>query len=518
MKTDRWVWVLSGLLAGLILTLMVSLKKPLCIDSNDIETIYRVSNRKTERIYKCSSRVKVPYSKYFASNTDKLESRIEPLIAFLKNLGPINKRIKLTITEDQPYLFKVNQNNFMIGTELLKAPGHLERGIIKVWFFERRNNSVGLKNYLFVESVTDFLLAVYSGKLIIQDPIAKIKAKLGEAKWPQVLNSKEGYCESPWRASEHYLVCLQKNLFDQLGEDLVANLSLRPLLTSVLVQSYKELEFNEKIRLMQRFDEYLQTQQLNSEKSIEMVLNEVHPLKKGMMNIKKVSDLVNSSSLMKKEREYREFYGRIALGLQRAGVSDSFAEAYFDYLIEYPIELNTNSKFFNGLVQTAIKNPQVQIALKDKNQIWLLPSKASIPIGSFDMIKSQQYVLMACLDLKTLNIADYFNQSEKLLMVKGCDLNRSIDFNSLVIGGARSFAQKNKKLAFIQFHLPSFEMKAKQLSHIKNFFELVKNRDVNRPEFQVLGWSQVQWSDDFMAYKPKATVDAIEYFRDDGTY
>ena len=58
-------------------------------------------------------------------------------------------------------------------------------------------------------------------------------------------------------------------------------------------------------------------------------------------------------------------------------------------------------------------------------------------------------------------------------------------------------------------------MKAKELSHVKNFFELVKNRDVNKAEFQTLGWTQIQWFEDSQAYKPNAVVDAIELFRTD---
>ena len=56
-------------------------------------------------------------------------------------------------------------------------------------------------------------------------------------------------------------------------------------------------------------------------------------------------------------------------------------------------------------------------------------------------------------------------------------------------------------------------MKQKELAHVNNFFELVENRDVNRQEFRTLGWSQIQWSDDYYAYKPKATIEAIEFFR-----
>lgn len=518
MKTDRWLMVLVGTLVGLIFALMLSMKKPLCIDSNDIESIYRVTNTKTEKIYKCSARINVPYSKYFAEETDFLKSRTEPLLTYLKNLGPLSQRIRITINDDQPLVFRVRKNQLIIGKKLLNVSGHLERGLIKIWLAERKAESAGLKNYVFTEAVTDFLFHAYKGSFKIEDPLTMMKINFANVKWPQVLTSRDGYCESSWKVSEHYYYCSNKKLSMQIDDDLIAALSLRPLLTTVMIKSYNDLDFEGKIKLLNQFDQYLRSQKLDSAKSIEMVLNEIHPLKKGIMNIKKISDLVSSSALVNSKKEYREFYARFAMGLQQAGVSDSFAEAYFDFIFEYPDELDINSKFFKSLVQTAIKNPNVQIALKDKNQIWVLPSKASLPINSFDMIKSQQHVLMACLDMKTLNVANYFNQSEKLLMIKGCGSSRNIDFESLVQSGVRGFSFKNKKIAFIQFHLPSFEMKANELSHIQNFFELVKSRDVSKKEFQVLGWSQIQWSDDFSAYKPKAAIDAIEYFRDDGTY
>ena len=107
----------------------------------------------------------------------------------------------------------------------------------------------------------------------------------------------------------------------------------------------------------------------------------------------------------------------------------------------------------------------------------------------------------------------FFNQAEKLLLIKGCDQKKNIDFGSLVTKGVQAFSGNNKQLAFIQFHLPSFEMKAKELAHIKNFFELVNTRDVTKPEFQTLGWSQIQWFEESQAYKPQAVVDAIQLFR-----
>jgi hypothetical protein len=103
--------------------------------------------------------------------------------------------------------------------------------------------------------------------------------------------------------------------------------------------------------------------------------------------------------------------------------------------------------------------------------------------------------------------------SEKLLMIKGCDSERPYAFDMLFKYGAQEFTKIESQLAFIQFHLPSLQQRMNELQHIKNFFDLVQNRDVTRREFQLLGWQDVQWNEKYQFYKPKAAIDAIEFFR-----
>lgn len=507
----------NGLLLSLyvvLLALILITKRPLCIDSNSVEKIDRITSGKIETIYKCSSQIRVPYSAYFDQNKDQLESRIESVLLFLNKIEPLQNKIKITINELKPIEFSVKENQIRIGSNLLESPGHFERALFKLWLQERSNSNLDQQN-LFTEVAADFLYYVYNGSLNIEDPLVRLKTKIGNARWPNVLKSKEGYCDSPWKISEHYVSCGSMELESQLSSETVLALSLRPLLTSVWIKSYSEMSRRSQIDFIDRFSEYLKTQSLNSEKAIEMFLTDSHPLKQGMMNIKKVTDFLNSSNLVQSQKEYREFYARLAINLQQSGVNDSFAEAYFDYLFEYPDSLSTKSEFFKSLVTLSIKNPSLQIAVKDQDQIWILPTQSSLPLKTFDQIKTQQHIFLACLGLRDIDMSQFFNQSEKLLLIKGCDQNKKFDFASLISGGARGFSSHNKNLAFIQFHLPSFEMKAKELAHIKNFFELVRNRDVSKAEFQTLGWSQIKWNEDSQAYKPDAVIDAIELFRAD---
>ncbi len=512
MNIERWLMSLSAGFFVALLVLVVSSKKPLCIDSKVVDKIDRVTLEKTETIYRCSMNVAVPYSRYFDENKDKLEARIENIALFVRNIEPFNKNIRIRINEIKPIAFSITDHQIEIGSQLFNSSAHFERALFKVWLQERLKQGLYTQQ-LFVEVAADFLLFATDGSLEIEDPILKLKTKLGGSRWPQVLKSRDGYCESPWKISEHFADCAQMKNPEYLNSDLILSLSLRPLMTSVWIKAYRELSFGEKTRFLNLLPRYLQTQQLSSEKAIAMIMSDSHPLKQGMMNIKKMTDLMNSSSLIQNEKEYREFYSRVAQNLQQAGVNDSFAEAYFDYLFEYPDTISVKSALFKNLENAANQFPHLQIAIKDKTKIWILPGHSSLPLQSFDQIRTQQHVFLACLSLKEIEMERFFSLADKLLLIRGCDQTKGTDYAALIRDGVQGFSRKNKQLAFIQFHLPSFEMKAKELLHIKNFFDLVKTRDMSKPEFQTLGWSQIQWYEDSHAYKPKAVVDAIELFR-----
>ncbi len=511
MRIEKLQWGLIASLFLILVGLMVYTKKPLCIDSSVVEKIDRLTREKSESIYRCSAVQKVPYSPYFAKNKLSIEQKIEGVSSFLSKIEPIKGKFLLTIDEVNPLRFYVSENKIVMGSHFLETEGHLERAVIKLWLANKLSQKVDVS--LFYEVTTDFLLFAYSGAFEVTDPLTKISTQIGPYRWPQVLKSKESYCESPWKISEHYAACESMQSSPLLTDQTILNLSLRPLMTSIWIKTFSNLSFYEQLSFLSHFSVYLKSQRLTSEKAIEMLLSEERPLKQGVMNIKKVTDLMYSSSLVQERLEYRKFYANVANNLQLAGVNDSFAEAFFDYLIEFPENLSSNSALFKSLAEAAGRSPQMQVAVKDKNQIWILPAKSSLPLKTFDQIRSQQHVFLACPSLREIPMNQFFNETEKLLLIKGCDQKKPIDFNSLITGGIRQFSTHNKNLAFIQFHIPSYEMKAKELAHVKNFFELVKNRDVNQSEFQTLGWTQIQWFEDSQAYKPDAVVDAIQLFR-----
>ncbi len=501
---------------GLILTL----KKPVCIDSLVVERLDTVSTvgvlNTTETAYSCSANVMVPYSKNVIQTEEIVTRKIKNIASVLNSIQNFKKKIHLIVRYDQPLMFEIKNiatnSQLQIGSSLLNADGHLQRGLIKIWLRENMPKQF-IQATLFEESISDLIYYSVNGDLSIEDPLTSIKTKLGSAQWPQVLKGTEAYCESAWRSSEHFYLCgqLQMQTNEALAGQML-NLSLRPLVTSSLINSYKNLNFRNQQELISHIDQFLQKRDLNSEQMIGQILKDPNPLKQGILNVKNFSEVFVASDLIAKP-EFKQLYSGLTNELQSAGFSDSFAEAYFDYIVEVPDEVSVQSSFFKNLESAAKKNLNLQIAIKDQRQIWILPSRTALPLSAFDRIKSRQNIYFACSSLKEIKIEQFFNQTEKLMLVKGCDQTQDYKFSKLFESGLKEFIRQNDKLKFVQFHIPSLEMKQKELAHVNNFFELVENRDVNRQEFRTLGWTQIQWSDELYAYKPKANIEAIEFFR-----
>ena len=501
--------------------LILALKNPICIDSSIVEKLDSVSAAEVmsakpaltiESAYSCYEHKATSYSEKLISTESIVSKKLKNVILVLESIQKFKNKVQIVVRHDKPLIFEIQKSKLTIGNSLLRADGHLQRGIIKIWVHENESQ-LQIQSSLFEDVVSDFLYYVINGDLSIEDPLTGIKTKLGSAQWPQVLKSTEAYCDSSWKASEHFQTCglIESPTAEETVRQMMT-LSLRPLLSSSLIASYKNLSFANQQNLLQNFNQFLQKRTLTPEKMIEFVMHESNPLKQGILNVKSFSDLFVSADIFSKQ-EYKQLYAGLTSELQNAGFSDSFAEAYFDFIIEVPDQILTQSSFFKSVELASKKNLNLQIAIKDQNQIWIMPSRTALPLSAFDKIKSRQNIYFACSGLKEIKIEKFFEQTEKLMMIKGCDQTQDYKFSTLFESGIKEFIRLNDKIKFVQFHIPSLEMKQAELAHVNNFFELVENRDVNRQEFRTLGWSQIQWSDEYHAYKPKAAIEAIEIFR-----
>lgn len=490
------------------MTLIQLTKDHPCIDSTIVEKLDVLSLNKKASLYACADRNPVEFSQKTSEYTELIEGRLNQLALVLDKIQPIKTRAQIVVDENNPLKFQIQKNQITIGKGLVAIQGHLELAIIRIWL-----ETSDIQDYqarLFDQSLSDLIYFAIFGRIDAQDPVTELYPELGLARWPQVLKNLDVYCESAWKNSEDFERCASLDQFSHNRRELLT-MSLRPLLTSSLIDSYKSLSRKEQNNFLQEIPELVSLRSINAENAIQALLDQDNSLKEGLSILKVFTDQFS----LKQEASYpqRRFIARLNQYLQTHGVVDSFAEAYFDAVVEVPDKLETSSLLFKSLEAAAKQNLNLQIAVKDKEQLWILPSRSGLSLKIFDRVKVRQHVFFACPILKEIEIAQFAANSEKLLMIKGCDSRRAYAFDMLLKYGAQEFIKKESQLAFIQFHLPSLQQRLSELQHIKNFFELVQNRDVTQREFQILGWQDVQWNEQYHFYRPKAAIDAIEFFR-----
>ncbi len=516
---NRWLNAILFVSFALV-TLMVAemTRRPLCIESKVVEKIDRLSvgaspgSIKSETIYRCAFNKATPFSEFFNAQVKDLSVRVQRIERLLESIEPFHQRARLTVVTDQPYHFEVHGHNIMIGEALLLAPGHLEKAVAKVWYQERRD-AFFIHEPLMEEVVTDLLVFLQDGDLDIGDPISHFKTSLQKAKWPYVLKSVAAYCDSPWKLSEHYQTCADNN-FDNISEN-VLQLSLRPLLVSSWVAALKSLPLKDQVTFVRSLGGLLKEEHVPELPIVQRMktMIEYAPLLMAGEAVKNINLFVSTSVLLQKSEAHRLFVSAISQELRKAGFQDVFAEASFDILFMSGRTLTEDSVVVKHFMKLAKERPHMHIALRDREHVWMLPSKFPIPVKSFGQMRANRAVVEKCGGFDFNFVMGYAQFSEKLLILENCDSKKELNFARYLKDGAEGFGAQNKDISFIQFHLPSLMMKSAELTEVSNVFDLIRNREVESRIFQTLGWQEIKWSEQAAAYHPKANIDAIEWFR-----
>ena len=488
----------------------------ICINSTIVNNIDIVKGGKKTTVYQCSSKQKTKFDHVLEKQIQEVNEKITAIETYLLAQSAVNfedkSKLTLQINSDRLLQFEINNQQIKIGALLIEEPGTIERALIKFWVRKNISDQL-LLHSLFEESMIDLIYFSFSGQLDISDPLNVKASKIGLHRWPQVLKSFDEYCESSWKMLEHTESC--SKISSQKSSETVHDfieMSLRPLTTQTLIQAYLQLNIFERQKFMSQLPATLQTLSLTPDKALQTILEDENPLKKGLRSIRTFANVFSLPQFVG-IKEFKKFSVLTSELLEQSGVTDSFAEAYVDYLVEIPETIHTDSTFFKSLKKAAEKNTDIQYAVTDRKNIWILPFGDRLPLKAFDQIHSRQVIFFACPSLKEFEVKDYFQRSEKLLLIKGCDQNAEYAFNLITKNNLNTFLFRNSQFSFLQFHLPSLESKQAELEHIHNFFELVKSKKFDGQEFKTLGWTQIQWSEETNAYKPKAAIDAIEYFR-----
>jgi len=505
-------WILPALVTTfcvLTLGMLYMARKPLCIDSKVVDRI----DRGTESVFRCSANRHIPYSPYFGEKLPAIEARIQQIEKFIETLAPFKSSLRLVILNNKPNYFLVTKNIIYIGEPLLETRGHLEKALMKVWYRENTQNLFAYETLL-EEVYSDFLVYLAKGHLKIDDPFLGLRTHIGGSRWPQVLKSAQSYCQSPWKNSEHFQFCSQLQKQDSQLKDRILELSLRPILTSSWIEAYQRLSFKDQYHLVRSIRDLIAEEHVPDLPLVKTggFVPQSAPLQEASEAVKNISNFLMSSQLAKTSATHRVFLTLVADNLSRYGYNDALGGVYFDVLLISDGKITPNSEQFKHYIALSKQNPLTKIAIKDPENLWMLPSIYPIRWKSIESLHANRIVYSKCGSYDFKFVWQFATSTEKLMILNVCN-NQKINLAGYIKAGAESFGEQNKDIAFIQFHIPSLLMRKDQLANVDNVYELVSRREIDNPVFQSLGWQKLMWSEKAQAYQPKSNVDGIEWFK-----
>ncbi len=485
-------------------------RKPLCVDSNLVDRIDRIDEKSPSSMFRCGLHRHVPYDEKFAEESPLLSRRLRTLESFFSWAGPLHRGINLTVTEQRPSVFRVYDHEIYMGSAISKVNGQIERGVIKVWLRERANKAI-LERSLLEEVFTDFFSFVAMGQLQIEEPQVGIAKEVPDsligrtlsafknppavsnafsAKWPRVLQTMTGYCKSPWRYLEHVQFCQQMSDSPKGAQTQLTVASLRPLLSTAMIEAMQRLNSEQQFRLVKKMVEFLnvfyfrdtppmRTLQDGDEQSYEeasrFVISFIEALKNWKADEFIFTRFAENFQSVLEERGFFEF-----------GESSTVQFYVFGDAVR--------PEHLTNLYGYVAKNPQAIVAVEQGNDLVLLPNLDPIPKSAFGFIKGLKAIWLRCQLPTSQEVVKLANRFQRLLVVDMCNTDRELDLASYVRGGATEFARKNKEMAFVHIHTKSFA--------------LAVERNANP-----YGWTKLHFEKALHAYRAENVIPSIDYFR-----
>ncbi len=492
-------------------------RRPLCIDSKFVEKIDRVSESgQTATVYRCGLHRAVPYDEEWSQSVIPLSRRIQSVEKFLESLAPQKGFVRVTVTEKDQPVFRIDDHEISMSLSFLTTPGSIEKALIKSWLRDHSGTSLA-EHSVFEESLTDLLLFAVDGELSLVDPELKVGPDLNRTeRWPFVVKSMAGYCRSSWRQFEHLKFCQTENLDHGVRDPNIIPLSLRPLLSQSMISAYMNLSLREQRRFLSSMISVLASLKFeekeigfssmdSSQQSFVDVSFEISGVMRALGSAARAFEAKQSRSSFYFSKWVNEFTSQI----EARGFSDQIGEAQLDHLVAF-VGINSE-RHVAGLSKVAAKLTGAAIAITDKEQIYLLPSVEPVKKSLFNKLRASRMTLVNCGGVTLAELDKYSEMTDRLTVVENCDESVEINFEGLVSGEVGRFSLQNPQVSFVEIHLPSLHL-ALEKRKLNLATKLAMNFD-NQNLNQALGWESPTYDANIKAYKANSAIEAFQVYR-----
>lgn len=491
----------STLLSAVIIILFFSYgqQSNICIQSTFVQKViyqdFKISN--------CTQNQKLDWNSKINKDVVEFNKRLREIEVFLKL--KTNLALTVEILDPTNILYFTN-NHLFISRNIFLNSQSFELFLIKNWI--QNYNSNIKKNKLLEDLLVNFKYFLLFGKKAVVPLVQNFQPQIA---WKQIQKSSHYNCITHWQLTNTLDLCINSSLhFFDTNSDFIYDRLYTKVFDS-WVESLGTMNITQRYDLNENFKFHL--------------IKFVYPVDQARAkepsftaNLKLLSQFWSLNSDLPNTILGKKFLFGFLKAFNKYNYNYFVDNSKFD-LIYFKQNLNLNTVYENKNINLVIKKfPNLKIAISNFKEIIILPLDKKIKLDVFTSLKANQILLEYCSKARIRDILNYERISDKVLLTYDCGYTQLKKVDQLVAQGASGFATQNLDVQFAQFHLPSLIKKRDYLNLDSEVFQYVQARNVKNSVYEVFGWQELNWDQVLKAYKPKAYVEGVGYFRTKFSY
>lgn len=480
------IFLVGNLFLGGALLLYLR-KKPLCVESSIIKEVVFSHEGQSFPLYSCEENRDVDYVPEIEEKVRALNDRLETPEALLAQIFEVKPFITLHLDKER-FEYSADGGNIDMGMLLFQEPLTLELALTK----ELIQAKSKMRNFE-AEILAHLILEIGLPKPAVDKFIVEPPKKLRY--WPQAARVWEDYCRFGTLLLNHYSLCRQKQEVKS-NSTQYTEYSLLDLWNYVLAEAFKSVDVKKRMEFMRKLPEWF-----------------------AQWSALDINQKVDSPLFYEDLESLRRAYLRSALGLQGLLTKNGFSnfseaiyeqnkergllsEYVFDFVIVGDAGAISDAEQIAKLERLAFRHPRARMMILRKDGMTIIPGQETVKNSLNDSYKTRRLIMLQCHRPTLSEMLTFKEKTQRLVWVKSCRPNDSYLFTAFVVDGIEAFAKDNLEVPFYSFHLPSIESVLK------------KNPRADKQTYeQAFGWKAKEWDDMYLAFRVKALVDAVDWFR-----
>lgn len=407
-------------------------------------------------------------------------------------------RFPVYLTDDISKL-NISSHRAIIPVSLLGNTDVLAYAVLKRWVEDQNKNITRFQ--LLHETLTHFVFFSLNGR---EARLPESKATSAPVLWKSVQNNSHSNCVGDWKLTPKYQLCINRNYhFFETRTDFIKE-RLQTRFIQSWTNSYKRLSLSDQSDLLKFVLKRIKTYKVD-----DTILKEP-----SFSNyIKSMSSFWQFNDYFPAQNASKAMLASIIKDFNQINFVNIVDKSKFDLVIfKEGLKLNTISGN-DSILKSLKKKESSLVAISNGDDFSIFPIRKTIKISSFSKWYSNQIVVESCKPLRMKEILKYTAYTEKLLLIYTCQPLSAEKIAQITRSGILGYAQTNSEEMFAHFHLPSLISKRDFIDPNIEVFQFLTQRTQKNSVYELFGWRELNWDQISKSYRPKAIVDAVNYFR-----